>query len=62
MMVEIIRKITKTEGSKDVMGEQVLAWTDRVETQKAQSAIINSLNETKDFDLMRTARKGQIKN
>ena len=47
MLVKIIRKLTKTEESKDVMSEEVLAWAKTVEAQKVQSAIINSLNETK---------------
>ena len=30
--------------------EQVPAWARRVEAQKAQSAILENLKETKDFD------------
>ena len=54
MLVEIIREHTKTWESKDVTSEQVLAWAKRVEVQKAQFEIINSLNMTKDFDKIKT--------
>ena len=33
-----------------VTNEQVLVWARRVAAQKVQSAILESLNETKDFD------------
>ena len=56
MLVEIIREFTKNEESKDVTSEQVLAWAKRVKVQKAQSVIINNLNETKDFDKIKTMR------
>ena len=39
MLVEIIRELTETEESKEVMSEQGLAWTKRDEAQKAKSAI-----------------------
>ena len=59
MLVEIIKELIKTEESKDVTSEQVLAWAKRVEAQKAQSAIINSLKETKDFNRIKTLRGGR---
>ena len=37
--------------------EQVLVWAGRVEAQKAQSAILENLNETKDFDKMFTRNR-----
>ena len=50
MLAEIIWQLTKAEENKIMTSEQVLAWSKRVEAQRAQSAIINSLSETKDFD------------
>ena len=55
-LVEIIREPTKTEESKDVTSEETLAYGKIIEAQKAQSAIINSLNRTKDFDVIKTVR------
>ena len=37
-----------------MFSEQYLAWTKRVEAQRAQPAIFNSLGETKDYDTIRT--------
>ena len=56
MLVEIIRELTKTEESKDVTSEQVLASVKRVKAQKVQSTIINHLNEIKDFDKIKTVK------
>ena len=50
MLVEIILELTKTEENKNVTIQQVLAWEKRVEVQRAQSAIINSLNDIKEFN------------
>ena len=41
--------------------EQVLVLAERVKTQKAQSAKINSLSETKDFDKIKTVKGEQTK-
>ena len=59
MLVEIVRELTNIEESKDVLSEQVLAWIKRVKAQKAQSKRMNSLNETKVFDKIKTERIGQ---
>ena len=42
--------------------EQVLAWARRVEAQKAQSAIIENINETKDFDKIFARNRVQRQN
>ena len=56
ILVEIIRENTRSEESKDVTSEQVLARTKWVEAQNAQSTIMHSLNETKHFDNIKTVR------
>ena len=57
--VEIIRELTQTK--KNVKMWQVIkSWNgQKVKAQKAQSVIINRLNETKDFDKIKTVRRGQ---
>ena len=55
-MKVIISELTKTQESKDVTNEQVLAWAKGVEAQKVQFTIIKSLNETEDFDNVGTLR------
>ena len=62
LLVEIIRELTKAEESAAVTGEQVLIWAKRVEVQRAQSAIINSLSETKEFDKIKAIKGGQRHN
>ena len=57
MLAEIIKELTKTEKSKAVTSEQVLAWAKILEAQKAQSIIINGLNKTKNFDQIKTIRR-----
>ena len=52
LSIEIIQELTKIEENDNVTSEQVLTWTGRVEAQKAQSAILENLNKTKDFDKM----------
>ena len=49
MLVEIMRNLTKIEGNINMTSEQVLAWARRFEAQRGQSAIINSLGETKNL-------------
>ena len=59
MLIEILKELTKTEESTDVTIREVLAWAKRVEAQKAQSAILNSLNKRKDFDKVKAVSGGQ---
>ena len=58
MLAEIIRELTKAEESTAVTSEQVLIWAKRVEAQGAQSAIITSLSEMKEFDKIKTINRG----
>ena len=59
MLGIIIRGLKKTEKSSDVTSEQVLVWAKWVEAQKAQSTIITSLSETKDFGKIKVVKGGQ---
>ena len=56
MIPEIQRDLIKTEENKIMTSKQVLAWAKRDEVQRAQSEIIDSLSETKDFDRIKTVR------
>ena len=49
MLSEIIMELTKIEENADIMCEKVLCWAKGVETQRAQSAIMNSPTETTEF-------------
>ena len=50
MLVEIIREVTKCDENTNIHSENVLTWAKRVEAQRAQTAVISSLNERKCFD------------
>ena len=58
MLAEIIRELTKAKESADITSEQVLGWVKRVEAQRAQSAIMDSLTKTKEFDKVKIAKGG----
>ena len=61
MSIKIIRELTKIEDNENITSEQVLAWAKRVEAQKTQSAILEQLKETKDFDRIFTSNKHKAK-
>ena len=44
-----IRELTKKKDNENITSEQVQAWAKRIQVQKAQSAILDNLKETKDF-------------
>ena len=58
MLAEIIRELAKGEESADITSEQVLGWAKRVEAPIAQSAIMDSLTKTKEFDKVKIVKGG----
>ena len=50
MLGEIIRELTKIHENTEITSENLLCWAKRVEAQRAQSAIMNSLTEAKEFN------------
>ena len=58
MLPEIIRQLAKAEENADITSEQVLGWEKRVEAQRTQSAIMDSLTETKEFDKVKIEKGG----
>ena len=56
MFAEIIRELTKAKESVDITSEQVLGWAKRVKAQREQSAIMDSLTRTKEFDKIKIAK------
>ena len=59
MIVEKIKELTQMEENANVTIDQVLTWARRVKPQKTQSALLNILNETKDFDKISTRKRVQ---
>ena len=48
MLAEIIRGLTKIQENTEIMSEN-MCWAKRVEVERAQSAIMSSLTEAKEF-------------
>ena len=62
MLAEIIKELTQTDENTHVTSEQVLAWAKMIKAQRAQSVVINSLSEVKEFDKIQTVRDDQKQN
>ena len=66
MLGEKIKELTTTKGNDTITSENMLLWMKRVEAQRAQSAVMNTITETAEFDKIRmsnmpakTAPEGQ---
>ena len=62
MLVQIIRELTKAKESAYITGEQISVWAKRVEAQRVQSAIMDSLTRTKEFIMVMFEKGGLIYN
>ena len=51
MLTEIMRGPTKSDENAIILIEYVLTWAKRVEVQRAQTAVINSMQELKNIVL-----------
>ena len=61
MSTEIIKELTKIEENDNRTSEQVVVWARRLETRKAQSATLESLNKkTETKYLQETECKGKM--
>ena len=47
MLGEIIKELTATRGNYHITSGNALAWAKRVEAQRAQAAVMNSITEPK---------------
>ena len=56
MLGEIIKELTATRGNDHMTTSNVLAWAKRVEAQKTQPAVMNSITESKKFDKIKVSR------
>ena len=56
MLGEIIWELTKIKENGTIMSKNVLAWAKRVEVQRPQSAVMNSLTEVKKSDKIKVSK------
>ena len=50
MLVDIIKELTVTNNADQITSKGMLAWAKRVEVQRAQAAVLNTIIESKQFD------------
>ena len=50
MLEEIIKELTATKNNDHITSGGMLAWAKRVEVQRAQAAVLNTLTESRQFD------------
>ena len=46
MLDEIIKELTTTNSDEEITSEGILAWAKRVEVQRAQAAVLNTITES----------------
>ena len=57
MLEEIIKELTTTKDDDQISSEGVLAWAIRVEAQRAQAAVLNTIMESRQFDKVKVIKK-----
>ena len=57
MLEEIIKELTTTKDDDWITSKGVLAWAKRVEVQRAQAAVLNTIMESRQFDKVRVMKK-----
>ena len=61
MLGEIIWELTKIHEKEEITGKNVLSLVKRVKVQRAQSAMMNSLTEAKEFDKLKVVKNTYVK-
>ena len=56
MLGETIGELTKVKENGTIMNENVLAWAKIVEAQRAQSVVMNSVTEAKEFHKIKVSK------
>ena len=57
MLEEIIKELTITRDDDWITSESVLAWAKRVEAQRAQAAVLNTIMEMRQFNKEKVVKK-----
>ena len=59
MFEEIIKELTATNNDDHITSGVMLAWAKRVEVQRAQAVVLDSLTESKQFDKIKVSDKAR---
>ena len=57
MLEEIIQELTAAKNDDHITSGGVLAWAKRVEVQRAQVAVLNTLIESRQFDKIKLSKR-----
>ena len=57
MFDKIIRELTATNNDEQVTSEGMLIWAKRIEVQRAQATVLNTITESQQFDKVKLAKK-----
>ena len=57
MLEEIIKELMATKNHDHITSGGMLAWAKRVEVQRAQAAVLNTLTESRQFDKVKISKK-----
>ena len=57
MLEEIIKELTATSSDDHITSGGVLAWAKRVELQRAQTAVLNTLMELRQFNKIKISKR-----
>ena len=57
MLEEIIKGITVTSNDDHITSGGVLAWEKRVEVQRAQAEVLNTITESRQFDKIKIEKR-----
>ena len=57
MLEEKIKELTATKNDDCITSGGVLAWTKRVEAQRAQATVLNMLTESRQYDKIKISKK-----
>ena len=60
MLEEIIKELTATINDDHRTSRGVLVWAKRVETQRVQAVVVNTLTESRQFDKVNISKKQKI--
>ena len=57
MLEEIIKELTMAKNDDHITSGGVLAWAKRVEVQRPQVAVLNTITECRQFDKIKVSRE-----
>ena len=56
MACEIIKDLTTIKKTSEVTREEILTWAKRLEVQRWKKAVLATIQETRDFDMIKSTR------